>query len=90
MECPEHLVYKPCGSYCPPTCENKNPDCGKLSNKCNEGCFCPQGTYLLEGKCVPSAECKCIFKGDIKEVSINSIHIIGEIISFLYAFEAIT
>ena len=69
MECSEGLSYNICGSYCPPTCGDKTPDCGKLQGQRNEGCFCPQDTFLQEGKCVRAEECRCMFNGEKKEVS---------------------
>ena len=69
MPCEEGLTYEPCGSFCPPTCGDKDPDCGKLAGKCNEGCFCPKDTYLQDGKCVPAEECQCMFNGEVKAVS---------------------
>ena len=73
MPCEEGLAYEPCGSFCPPTCGDKNPDCGKLAGKCNEGCFCPKDTYLQDGKCVPADECQCMFNGEVKAVSTFSL-----------------
>ncbi|XP_063676879.1 SCO-spondin-like [Bolinopsis microptera] len=68
LTCEEGLVYEPCGSYCPPTCGDKTPECGKMAGQCNEGCFCPKGTYLLGGKCIAAEECQCTFNGEEKEV----------------------
>ena len=69
MNCKSPLTYHVCGSFCPPTCANKDPDCGKDEGKCNEGCFCPLNTYLQDNKCVTAEDCKCEFDGEFKEVS---------------------
>ena len=69
LPCEEPLTYNSCGSFCPPTCADKTPDCGKLEGKCNEGCFCPANTFLQNGTCVDAADCMCEFNGVFKEVS---------------------
>ncbi|KAL5263402.1 hypothetical protein ACHWQZ_G008688 [Mnemiopsis leidyi] len=68
MQCKEPLSYDSCGSYCPATCANKSPDCGKLEGQCNEGCFCPKDTFLQNGTCVAAENCQCEFDGQFKEV----------------------
>ena len=68
LTCEEGLSYDSCGTYCPPTCADKNPKCGKMEGQCNEGCFCPKNTYLQDGACVEASECKCAFNGTFKEV----------------------
>lgn len=71
MECSSHLTYSPCG--CPETCESvkaKNnlinqsvtkKSNTKLASICSvpqiEGCFCPKGSVLRNGKCIPEREC---------------------------------
>ena len=69
MTCDGDLSYDPCGSFCPPTCGDKEPNCGKMAGQCNEGCFCPKGTFLQDGKCVGEDECQCMFNGEKKEAS---------------------
>lgn len=68
MDCKSPLTYLTCGSFCPPTCADKTPDCGKDEGKCNEGCFCPRNTYLQDGKCVAADECLCEYNGEFKDV----------------------
>ncbi|XP_063689126.1 IgGFc-binding protein-like [Bolinopsis microptera] len=68
LPCEEPLSYDSCGSYCPATCTNKTPDCGKLEGQCNEGCFCPKDTYLQNGTCVIAQECQCEANGQFYEV----------------------
>ena len=72
LPCEEPLTYDSCGSYCPATCANKDPDCGKLDGQCNEGCFCPKDTYLQNGTCVLAADCMCEFDGEFKEVRLSA------------------
>ena len=40
-----------------------------MAGQCNEGCFCPKGTFLQDGKCVGEDECQCMFNGEKKEAS---------------------
>merc|ERR1712176_128491 len=68
LTCPEGFSYDSCGSFCPPTCGDKNPKCGKQKGKCNEGCFCPKGMYLVGEKCVKESECQCEHDGEVKEI----------------------
>ena len=49
-----------------------HPACGTdLSSKtdgdsdCEEGCFCPTGSVLHEGKCISPEECPCRLKGKL-------------------------
>ena len=57
VACPiKGQVYKECGSACPPTCGDPNPNCFL---QCQAGCICPTGTVLDTTKnvCVPLAKC---------------------------------
>ena len=55
MNCPEGMVYQQCGQACPQTCDTEeNKDC---VGGCVEGCFCPSGKVLWNGKCINSSEC---------------------------------
>eukprot|EP00116_Pleurobrachia_bachei_P007084 sb/3467346/ len=66
MECKEPFQYESCGSFCPPTCADKSPTCDDVS--CNEGCFCPQDSYLQNGTCVSAEECLCQVNGTFVDV----------------------
>ena len=66
MDCKEPFQYESCGSYCPPTCAEKNPTC---DGGCNEGCFCPQDTFLQNGTCVTAEDCLCQVNGTFVDVS---------------------
>lgn len=62
MTCEEPFQYEQCGSFCPATCADKNPTCDE---GCNEGCFCPEDTFLQNGTCVTSEECSCQVNGTL-------------------------
>ena len=53
-DCPGDKIYNPCGSACPPTCEDTDQLCAL---NCEEGCFCPAGTVDYKGKCLDPDEC---------------------------------
>ncbi|XP_044191762.1 IgGFc-binding protein-like [Thunnus albacares] len=60
--CPENSHYEFCGNACPATCEN--PDAATKCNKsCVETCVCDEGFLLSGTKCVPKAQCGCLYKG---------------------------
>ncbi|KAG8199023.1 hypothetical protein JTE90_021038 [Oedothorax gibbosus] len=56
-KCVANAAFTPCGSSCPPTCENPKPLL--CSQKCEAGCFCKPG-YLLtkDGACVLHDQCR--------------------------------
>ena len=58
MNCSEGMVYLQCGPACPPTCDDDGSQCP--SSECVEGCFCPNGTVLLNGLCVNESDCQGI------------------------------
>jgi len=68
LTCNSPYAYFICGSNCPATCADPNPDCGRGGTKCNEGCFCPVGTFEQNGTCVSTEECVCLYNGETKEV----------------------
>jgi von Willebrand factor len=66
--CPANLVYEPCG--CAKTCEmvkkhlaqssvakGKSPPAFNCPIDKAEGCYCPKGKLLHNGKCIADAEC---------------------------------
>ncbi|XP_054714544.1 SCO-spondin-like [Uloborus diversus] len=56
--CGKNQVYKPCGSACPPTCENKGKSV-RCTRQCVAGCFCKNGLVKdSNGKCVKLYDCK--------------------------------
>ena len=54
IKCPAGMVYKQCGSLCPQTCDSIGQTC---NSGCAEGCFCPDGQFLLNGRCINSTQC---------------------------------
>ncbi|XP_072418254.1 von Willebrand factor [Chiloscyllium punctatum] len=62
IQCPDSFVYESCGTNCIQHCDNLAT---KNTTYCldspTEGCFCPEGKVLLEGKCVTADVCsQCI------------------------------
>ena len=61
--CPDNMIFGNC--TCQNTCED--PDgrngcygtCGEI-----EMCFCPEGFFIKEERCVPAEECDCFQPGD--------------------------
>ncbi|KAF8383925.1 hypothetical protein PRIPAC_73067, partial [Pristionchus pacificus] len=53
--CPANQIYRPCGTACEPTCDNRNPSC---TSDCVPGCQCAQG-YIRNANnlCVPVNTC---------------------------------
>jgi len=50
------MVYQQCGPACPPTCDSDDVQCP--STDCVEGCFCPTGMVLSDGKCIDESDCE--------------------------------
>ncbi|XP_060104212.1 SCO-spondin-like [Heteronotia binoei] len=65
MQCDHGLEYDPCGPACPPSCENfgLEPPEHCQSIACTEGCFCPEGKVLHDGRCIDPSECPCYWEG---------------------------
>uniref|UniRef100_UPI00398F30FB von Willebrand factor n=1 Tax=Pristiophorus japonicus TaxID=55135 RepID=UPI00398F30FB len=58
IQCPNSLVYKPCGINCIRHCESSvNKNATHCLSSPAEGCFCPEEKMLLEGKCVTADVC---------------------------------
>uniref|UniRef100_A0A1I8Q8K8 Hemocytin n=1 Tax=Stomoxys calcitrans TaxID=35570 RepID=A0A1I8Q8K8_STOCA len=56
ISCGFGRVYLPCGPDVEPTCESSvTPTKGK----CNEGCFCPEGTVQYKDVCITPELCPC-------------------------------
>ncbi|XP_024875252.1 chymotrypsin inhibitor-like [Temnothorax curvispinosus] len=55
-QCPVNQEYKECGSACPPSCNNPDPQLCTM--QCVQGCQCKDGLLLKSsGECVPSTQC---------------------------------
>jgi len=57
--CPAGLEYRSCGCSSPATCEIQNPIID--DGDCIDGCHCPVGKLLHEGKCIEVGECPCVY-----------------------------
>jgi hypothetical protein len=57
MPCPSGEVYKECGSACQRTCGSSNAPC--TDSQCVDGCFCPDGTVMMNGTCIQPSQCSC-------------------------------
>ena len=59
-ECPSGMVYQQCGSLCPQTCDNVGAS--NCHGGCAEGCFCPDGQVVYNGRCVHPIVCPGLYK----------------------------
>ncbi|XP_069057921.1 IgGFc-binding protein-like [Pleurodeles waltl] len=59
--CPMNMHYELCGNGCPLTCFGLSAPVG-CGAPCTEGCFCNSGFILSGDKCVPIAQCGCVYK----------------------------
>ena len=57
IECPEGMVYKQCGSLCPPTCDDIKGSLCSDRFICERGCFCSGGTVLYNNTCTDPESC---------------------------------
>ena len=55
IDCPPGMVYQQCGPLCPQTCNNIGTSI--CHGGCAEGCFCPDGLVLSEGRCIEPLTC---------------------------------
>nr|XP_030690524.1 von Willebrand factor isoform X2 [Globicephala melas] len=61
-DCPAGMEYKACVSPCPRDCRSLHVS-EVCQQQCVDGCSCPEGQLLDEGRCVKSAECSCAHSG---------------------------
>ncbi|XP_014235981.1 hemocytin [Trichogramma pretiosum] len=57
FNCQDGKEYKACESRCSKTCDDPNGSSCKGPKIYSEGCFCPQGQVLHNGKCVSRTQC---------------------------------
>ncbi|XP_012879050.1 PREDICTED: von Willebrand factor [Dipodomys ordii] len=60
--CPAGMEYKECVSPCASTCHGL-PVRETCPETCVDGCSCPEGQLLDEGRCVQPAQCSCVHAG---------------------------
>ncbi len=63
MQCDYGSEYMACGPSYPKTCDNLCNAAPVLPMQCTEGCHCPNGTVLHDGKCVTPSQCPCFVNG---------------------------
>lgn len=62
LTCPPNMVFKDCGSSCPPTCDDPNGS-HLCVEQCMEGCFCEEGFVADGDNCIKPHECGCSSNG---------------------------
>ncbi|NXC37854.1 FCGBP protein, partial [Penelope pileata] len=63
LSCPENSNYTECGAPSPTTCNPAAMPPDPAAPSCLESCGCKEGFALDAGKCIPEAECGCVFQG---------------------------
>lgn len=67
MECNEGRVYMSCGPKTQQQCgvdlSSRFAEDDEDFDRCEEGCFCPVGTVLHEGRCIEPTQCPCRLRG---------------------------
>ncbi|XP_072943853.1 hemocytin-like [Epargyreus clarus] len=58
MRCPDGKIYKSCGPDVQPSCAFRTA-APRDNASCVEGCFCPDGLFLENNRCVQRSECPC-------------------------------
>ncbi|CAN7937256.1 unnamed protein product, partial [Ixodes hexagonus] len=60
-KCPAGKVYSQCGASCVKTCRDPEATC--QSERCVDGCHCPEKTLLHNGLCLRPQQCPCLLHG---------------------------
>ncbi|XP_042296353.1 IgGFc-binding protein-like [Sceloporus undulatus] len=60
--CPANSQHKACGPACPTTCNDESLPSSCASLPCVETCQCNEGFVWDAGKCIPRADCGCLFE----------------------------
>ncbi|XP_063157945.1 SCO-spondin-like [Candoia aspera] len=60
--CPEGKVWQECADG-PASCAELSMEGDPGNTACQPGCYCPNGTILLNNLCVPEEECPCAVEG---------------------------
>ncbi|KAK2858572.1 hypothetical protein Q5P01_003192 [Channa striata] len=67
--CPDGMVSmkaaecEALGGACPRVCLDLTSSNVQCATTCYDGCYCAPGFYLLNGSCVPLAQCPCFHQG---------------------------
>ncbi|CAL8364796.1 unnamed protein product [Arctogadus glacialis] len=61
-KCQENSYYEHCGSSCPATCGDLTAPSICIAS-CVETCTCNDGFVLSGSKCIPKAQCGCLYEG---------------------------
>ncbi|XP_033639908.1 SCO-spondin-like [Asterias rubens] len=61
----EGSTYLPCGKVCPDTCFNTTDDLDCQQLDCVEGCHCPPGKVLHNGRCIDTSICPCQYGDEV-------------------------
>ncbi|XP_063798276.1 IgGFc-binding protein-like [Pseudophryne corroboree] len=59
--CPANSHYELCGNACPVTCYGLSSPTG-CDSLCKESCYCDNGFLMSGNKCVPIAQCGCVYQ----------------------------
>lgn len=71
--CPQGMVYMTAaaceaqGGACPRVCLDMTSTEVQCATACYDGCYCAPGFYLLNGSCVPLAQCPCYHQGELHQ-----------------------
>ncbi|XP_049331877.1 IgGFc-binding protein-like [Astyanax mexicanus] len=63
-QCTENSHFEYCGTPCPATCENPDAPATCKVAYCVQACVCNEGYYRSGNKCVPKAQCGCVYSAD--------------------------
>ena len=63
IECGNGMEYQGCGSGESKSCGSAEDEDDINPEFCVEGCYCPSGTSLSHGVCVPDTSCPCLYNG---------------------------
>ena len=72
------MVYQQCGSLCPQTCDNVRTSNCHAHGGCAEGCFCPDGQVLYNGRCIHPIVCPGLYKYDSVLTNIKIVYMYNE------------
>ncbi|XP_039283049.1 LOW QUALITY PROTEIN: hemocytin [Nilaparvata lugens] len=62
MQCSGGKIYMSCGPATEATCRSQQ-SYSQPMHRCEEGCFCPEGTLAEDGHCILPKDCPCQLRG---------------------------